>query len=414
MTLQSSGPIDFGQINTELGYPANTQISLNDTAVRTLAGVPSGAIGAYTLYGKKYVYIPAGLIIMVTDNIIPSGWINWSGSGSPANLIARNDITTRVVPQNCFSSTPTTYVTTSSAGSHLGSVHPSPFLVKSGTTSYRGLAVAGGAHTHNSLDPNIAYWYPNSIGLKFIKASTNLSYAPANGMFFGTSAIPGFSIYNSSYYPMINCFYLNYFNMGSMYGLGDYNTGNHTHTTSKTANNSDGSMTNWETACPSSSSQGCGTYSMHSLSAVVTSSFYTILMRGLYKTASYNIEPGLIGMWEGTTAPVGWSFCDGTNGTIDMADYCIKFSTTGTGTKSGTQSDTVVNFSVTLSVGSDTFTHTHTQVGYGYDILDNGTLASYRNSATASHTHTITTPIWSAKNFKPCAQYIKFIQYKGV
>jgi hypothetical protein len=62
MTLNASGPISLGgsttgeSINLELGLSATAQISLNDTAVRTLAGVASGAITVPTdFYGKSNV-----------------------------------------------------------------------------------------------------------------------------------------------------------------------------------------------------------------------------------------------------------------------------------------------------------------------------------------------------------------------
>lgn len=64
MTLNSSGPISLGgstsgqSINLELGQSATAQISLNDTNVRTLAGVPSGAIVVPTnFYGKSSVVV---------------------------------------------------------------------------------------------------------------------------------------------------------------------------------------------------------------------------------------------------------------------------------------------------------------------------------------------------------------------
>ena len=43
----------MGDVNTELGYSATAQISLNDAAVRTLAGVSSGAISMQNLQGKS-------------------------------------------------------------------------------------------------------------------------------------------------------------------------------------------------------------------------------------------------------------------------------------------------------------------------------------------------------------------------
>ena len=60
MTLNSSGPISLGgstagqSINLELSQSATATVSLNDTNVRTLAGVASGAIVVPTdFYGKS-------------------------------------------------------------------------------------------------------------------------------------------------------------------------------------------------------------------------------------------------------------------------------------------------------------------------------------------------------------------------
>lgn len=61
MTLQSSGAISLGNVNTELGRSSTATISLGETAVRTLAGVSSGAIALSNLYGKSNVsFTPAG------------------------------------------------------------------------------------------------------------------------------------------------------------------------------------------------------------------------------------------------------------------------------------------------------------------------------------------------------------------
>jgi len=45
----------MSQINVELAYPATQIISLNDAAVRTLAGVPSGVISLSNFYGKSNI-----------------------------------------------------------------------------------------------------------------------------------------------------------------------------------------------------------------------------------------------------------------------------------------------------------------------------------------------------------------------
>lgn len=52
MTLPT-GQISMSQVNTELGLASTTTISLNQTNVRTLAGVPSGQISMSNLQGKS-------------------------------------------------------------------------------------------------------------------------------------------------------------------------------------------------------------------------------------------------------------------------------------------------------------------------------------------------------------------------
>jgi len=86
MTLNASGPISLGgsttgeSINLELGLSATAQISLNDTAVRTLAGVASGAITVPTnFYGKSNVSFDpdggasAGTPVYLSDEVLGTG-----------------------------------------------------------------------------------------------------------------------------------------------------------------------------------------------------------------------------------------------------------------------------------------------------------------------------------------------------
>lgn len=54
MALQSSGAISLSNVNVELLVSATAQISMNDTNVRTLAGVASGAINMTNFYSKSW------------------------------------------------------------------------------------------------------------------------------------------------------------------------------------------------------------------------------------------------------------------------------------------------------------------------------------------------------------------------
>lgn len=53
MTLPASGAISLNQVNVELGLSGTTLISMNQASVRTLFGVPSGAISMSNGYGKS-------------------------------------------------------------------------------------------------------------------------------------------------------------------------------------------------------------------------------------------------------------------------------------------------------------------------------------------------------------------------
>lgn len=66
MTLQASGLISLSQVNTELGNSSTAPISLNNLAVRTLAGKASGTISMSDLYGKTNG--PAEFTINVNQN----------------------------------------------------------------------------------------------------------------------------------------------------------------------------------------------------------------------------------------------------------------------------------------------------------------------------------------------------------
>ena len=73
------GTISMSQVNTELGIPSTTTISLNQANVRSLAGVPSGTISMSNLQGKSAVF--NGTISSPQQEINLYTWATANGYG---------------------------------------------------------------------------------------------------------------------------------------------------------------------------------------------------------------------------------------------------------------------------------------------------------------------------------------------
>jgi hypothetical protein len=69
MALPSTGAISLSAVNTELAKAAGAAISLNDAAVRTLAGKASGIISLADLWGKSSVVNGTLVAGNIFDNI---------------------------------------------------------------------------------------------------------------------------------------------------------------------------------------------------------------------------------------------------------------------------------------------------------------------------------------------------------
>ena len=73
MALPSSGTITAAMINVELGRASNAPFNLNDSAVRALAGKPSGAISFSDFWGKSSYFCPK-LLASSTLNLYSDPW----------------------------------------------------------------------------------------------------------------------------------------------------------------------------------------------------------------------------------------------------------------------------------------------------------------------------------------------------
>lgn len=75
MALPSSGAISISAINTEMGRASNASTNLNETPIRKLAGVLSGAISLSNFYGKARLVLTTA-DYMQTDASSGGGGVN--------------------------------------------------------------------------------------------------------------------------------------------------------------------------------------------------------------------------------------------------------------------------------------------------------------------------------------------------
>jgi hypothetical protein len=115
MPLPNGTTISMSQVNTELSRASTATISLGETAVRNLAGVPSGAISMSNLWGKS-AYTPMSLSYTggIGEAFGPCQTVSASATVSVANGVG-----------------PFSYVWTRTSGS------TSPTSASSGSTSSR-------------------------------------------------------------------------------------------------------------------------------------------------------------------------------------------------------------------------------------------------------------------------------------
>ena len=89
MALQSSGAISLNDIHVELGATSSTTVSLNDTDVRALVSISSGAIALDDFYGASAAFsttITEGVSTFQTANYYGLRQSDSIGSANPANI----------------------------------------------------------------------------------------------------------------------------------------------------------------------------------------------------------------------------------------------------------------------------------------------------------------------------------------
>ena len=329
----------------------------------------------------KLIYgIPSGLIIMSADGTTPTGWSRFTGADG--RYIVGAGYTYSVGATGGAASINDSGLSYND-GAHNG--HGSVSALTGGATYHYMHNDVAGLH-HHQVD---VQYTPSIQNMVLIKAGADMVEVPANGMFFGVTTPSGFSVFNSSSYLMGQS------SISEVAATGNatcYETGSHSHTLDYAT-----------TGTGHTEADFAGTHNHNLANAAIYENFKKAVLRGLYKASTYGLEPGLIGMWEGATAPLGWHLCDGTGGTVDLRDHYIMFSTTGDGTLSGT----INSVAVGMDLLTDSWSHSHNTSTMGFDTFVDA--IDYFNTLSVSHSHTFNQTF----TYTPIYYALTFIQYTG-
>jgi hypothetical protein len=88
-----TGQISMSQVNTELGFSATAQLDMNNSALRSLAGVPSGQISMSNLQGKS-----AGLTLV--HDVSGSGTLVFPSIQQNDIVIVQSGVLVQGIPSN--------------------------------------------------------------------------------------------------------------------------------------------------------------------------------------------------------------------------------------------------------------------------------------------------------------------------
>jgi len=151
MSLPSSGAISMSQVDTELGLSSTAQISLNDTAVRTLFGIASGQIDLNTGHGKT-AYVTSGLIMNIDFNNA-----SYSGTGSTVTDLTTNGNNGTLVNSPTYTSGTPSYMTFNGTSNYIGNA---------GTLNNFNFASTGGITVEAWVNPNLTsyeFWFSSNV-----------------------------------------------------------------------------------------------------------------------------------------------------------------------------------------------------------------------------------------------------------
>lgn len=208
-----------------------------------------------------------------------------------------------------------------------------------------------GGHTHSNITGTVSI-IPPKTGLRFLKANTDAGGLPARVSILSSIDLPPVMEDVPAGFTELD-FSGRYMGGDNSPAVQDGGTGVHLSSavlTSYAGSHSHGGV--WRTLYTHTNAEyavNAGNH-RHSGYAKADARNYAYRYLSVWYSASAEIaaSPNMIGMWEGTSAPEGWTICNGLNGTPDLRNRFVRYGADGNrGTAGGS-----------LSVGLSTYTNT--------------------------------------------------------
>ena len=315
--------------------------------------------------------VPAGLIILLNNAVVPSGWTRVSDADDRMIIGAGGSY---AVQETGGSWTSTTQVTSSTTGTHIAHAQHGGRGPSGGAKPETN--IYGGDHSH---DVGVTY-APDRQRCLLIKSDADHMVFPDHAVLLGDGAVGALAtIFNDDHY---------------LYGgsvveqvaesiAGDISVaGAHWHPVADTSAGGSGLSTHIVNGDHSTE---------HGITGLsVTPSLKSVLLRAL-DCANENLQAGLIALWDGVDIPTGWAELD------LMRDYFIKINAAGDASLAGTNE-------LTLGGGLDSYSWTHHHMGS--NVSD---LYHYNANKTVPHSHTVSGNV----DYVPPYYALTIIKYIG-
>lgn len=285
--------------------------------------------------------LPAGIILPYnSSSAVPTGFTEYTSADNKFIVGAGSSY---VVSSTGGSTTVSVSSTSSTNGSHTGTTFQTGYKgsIYSGVNS----VYASGNHSHTiSASDTVEPTYKT---FRLIKAAADIGGIPAAvGVLSATTLANGMTAESSSG---------EYIKASTTLGLtGGSLSVSISGTTSTSGAHNHGGVNGYSPSDESTWYRYLYNQGGHSHSVTLSGTIepqYKYLSLWSNAVAASDTVPSIIGMWEGTSAPDGWTLCDGTNGSPDMRDYFLRLGDNGNHGTSGGSSNITLTGS-TASGGS--------------------------------------------------------------